>query len=249
MSNNIYAVSDLHGQYDAFMQGIEEIGLDENDMLYVIGDAIDRGLKGISILCEIMKRPNMELLLGNHEFMMLNSVDPNGEDRCFGRDRDIWLYYNGGDKTMQEYSGLSREERKELLFWLNRRDLIRMVECSQNKFCLLHSFYIEGYENTPYCEMDYNTVKNIVWKSVYRYDFSTHASFVYDRYDYTFITGHVPVQRIRMEEGNRRKELVSYVNRNLINIDGGCAMGKGSSLKNGPIFLRLNDMKEFPIML
>ena len=96
--------------------------------------------------------------------------------------------------------------------------------------------------------LDYITVKKIVWKSVYRHDFSTHAIFDYDD-DYTFITGHVPVQRIRWEEGDRDEELKSYVNRNLINIDGGCAMGKDCDFKNGPIFLRLNDMKEFPILL
>ena len=34
----VYAVSDLHGQYDAFLKGLEEIGFSDNDELIVIGD-------------------------------------------------------------------------------------------------------------------------------------------------------------------------------------------------------------------
>ena len=38
-----YVVSDLHGQYKLFKKGLKEIGFSEDDMLYVIGDVIDRG--------------------------------------------------------------------------------------------------------------------------------------------------------------------------------------------------------------
>ena len=37
-----YAVSDLHGQYRTFEKGLRSIGFSDSDMLYVIGDAIDR---------------------------------------------------------------------------------------------------------------------------------------------------------------------------------------------------------------
>ena len=75
----IYAVSDLHGQYDVFMEGLKKIGFCDSDQLYVIGDAIDRGDDGIKILQYIQVHKNIELLIGNHEFLMLNSIDPNGE--------------------------------------------------------------------------------------------------------------------------------------------------------------------------
>ena len=45
-----YAVGDLHGQYDTFAAGLEKIGFQDSDQLYVIGDAIDRGDDGIKIL-------------------------------------------------------------------------------------------------------------------------------------------------------------------------------------------------------
>ena len=49
----VYVVSDLHGQYDLFVRGLERIGFSGADKLYVIGDAIDRGPDGIKILQKI----------------------------------------------------------------------------------------------------------------------------------------------------------------------------------------------------
>ena len=57
-------------------------------MLYVIGDAIDRGPDGIKILEYIKKHENMDLILGNHEFLMLNSVPIDG-DCAFGKNSGI----------------------------------------------------------------------------------------------------------------------------------------------------------------
>ena len=100
----VYVVSDLHGQYQAFMAGLERIGFGENDELYLIGDAIDRGPEGIKILQMIMDAPNMDLLLGNHEFMMLNAVAPDGSvDDTPGKDAYLWLYSNGGEVTFEHY--------------------------------------------------------------------------------------------------------------------------------------------------
>ncbi len=122
-----YVVSDLHGQYDTFKRGLKEIKFSPSDFLYVIGDAIDRGPDGIRILRKIKRRKNMDLVLGNHEFMMLNSINLDGKPICDGRDSYLWLDYNGGNTTFAEYKKLSVSDRKELLFWLNNRELIKDV--------------------------------------------------------------------------------------------------------------------------
>ena len=59
-----YAVSDLHGQYGIFDKLLERIGFSEDDFMYVLGDAIDRGPDGVRILQRIMNAPNMDLLIG-----------------------------------------------------------------------------------------------------------------------------------------------------------------------------------------
>jgi serine/threonine protein phosphatase 1 len=73
-----YVVSDLRGQYHIFMNLLEKAAFSDSDKLYMLGDEIDRGSDGIMILQHVMKSSNMHFLLGNHEFMMLNSVAANG---------------------------------------------------------------------------------------------------------------------------------------------------------------------------
>ena len=38
-----YVCGDIHGQYDDYIQILEQIDLKDDDTLYIIGDAIDRG--------------------------------------------------------------------------------------------------------------------------------------------------------------------------------------------------------------
>ena len=78
----IYVVSDLHGQNKVFQKGLRVIDFKKEDRLYVIGDVIDRGPDGVELLQCIMRSENMDLLLGNHEYMMLNSVDRSGRACC-----------------------------------------------------------------------------------------------------------------------------------------------------------------------
>lgn len=66
-----YVMSDIHGDLTGFQAMLEKINFSENDVLYILGDVIDRGLEGIAILQQIMATPNMVLLLGNHEHMMI----------------------------------------------------------------------------------------------------------------------------------------------------------------------------------
>ena len=218
----------------------------------MIGDAIDRGEDGIRILQYIKEHKNMDLLIGNHEFMMLNSVDPNGEDKCNGYDSDLWLYGNGGTKTYAQYERLSTKERQSLLFWMNRRYVIKTLEIDGTPFCLTHSYFRDELKNKTYNELKYDDVWNIVWTSIYREDWETRGYDIYRDHDYTFITGHVPVQRVRYNQGlsdDEANNLKILEKGNLIDIDGGCAAGYHDELDNGALFLRLNDMKAYAVPL
>ena len=66
-----YVLSDIHGEKDRFEAMLETIGFSQEDTLYILGDVVDRGPDGISILRRIMNMPNVYMLLGNHEDMML----------------------------------------------------------------------------------------------------------------------------------------------------------------------------------
>lgn len=247
-----YAVSDIHGYCEPFLKGLEEIGFSDQDYLWCLGDMIDRGPDGIQILQYIMRHDNMDLLIGNHEFMLLNSVDDNGEAVCNGKDAYLWLDANGGRITFSRYKELPIEERNELLDWLKQRYVVRTMEVDDQAWCLTHSFYNPKCENKRYSDLQYKDVWNITWSSIWRNDPLTHALDVYPNYDYTFICGHVPVQNIRAWQTSDEDETVclkSFYHENVIDIDGGCSIGHASAINNGAIFLRLNDKKEFAIPL
>ena len=74
-----YVMSDLHGMYGTYRNVLDELG--NNDMLYILGDVLDRGNGGLKILDDIMKRqqdqknnPKIAFMLGNHELMFLETM-------------------------------------------------------------------------------------------------------------------------------------------------------------------------------
>ena len=103
----IYAVGDVHGRIDLLMRMLNLIvdhyptlrPAPRSVMLLFLGDVIDRGpasaacLRTIFHLCEA---DGAEMLLGNHEDMLIASVDGNPEAQA------AWLR-NGGLETLASY--------------------------------------------------------------------------------------------------------------------------------------------------
>ena len=69
-----YIVSDIHGCYEEFMELMEKISFSDEDELYVLGDAMDRGPEPIRVLQELMCRPNAFYIMGNHDLMFLTVI-------------------------------------------------------------------------------------------------------------------------------------------------------------------------------
>ena len=68
-------MSDIHGNSKRFDSVLKQINLQPEDTLYILGDVVDRYPDGIRILRRIMKMPNVKMLLGNHEYMMLEAME------------------------------------------------------------------------------------------------------------------------------------------------------------------------------
>ena len=65
-----YIIADIHGCYNEYINLLKKINFSDNDILYILGDVVDRGPEPIKILQDMMKRSNVFLIIGNHEFMM-----------------------------------------------------------------------------------------------------------------------------------------------------------------------------------
>ena len=98
----IYVMSDIHGNTKRFDYVLSQIDLKPEDTLYILGDVVDRYPDGIAILQRIMKMPNVKMLLGNHEYMMLNVLAGSKHDEVewgisdWSDLRRLW-FDNGGN--------------------------------------------------------------------------------------------------------------------------------------------------------
>ena len=66
-----YVISDIHGMYDKYEEILRKIDFKESDVLYVIGDVVDRGEAPMKVLLDMMSRPNVYPLMGNHDLIAL----------------------------------------------------------------------------------------------------------------------------------------------------------------------------------
>ena len=98
-----YAMADIHGNKKLFDAVMKQIGLQPDDTLYVLGDVIDRYDDGIRILRRLMTMPNVRMIRGNHEQMMLDAIGTSGEcTPVDGESMKRWIN-NGGARS----SGIS----------------------------------------------------------------------------------------------------------------------------------------------
>ena len=50
-----YVISDIHGQYDIFIELLDKIQFQNTDTLYILGDILDRGPHPIKTLMKLME--------------------------------------------------------------------------------------------------------------------------------------------------------------------------------------------------
>ena len=231
----IYVTSDLHGCSVADFRGLlDSAGFSDGDFLFILGDVIDRGEHGADLLRWISQQPDMQLILGNHEAMLLacdfifDDITDENLSRLDSKKLNLlstWLY-NGAQPTL---AGLRRIKNTDpdilegMLDYLNDAPLFETVEAGGRRFVLVHAG-IEHFD--PKRSLDDYTPDELLWT---RPDIT-------DRYydNATVIFGHTPTQYYG--DAHRGKILTTD---SWICIDTGAA-GGGS-----PALLRLDDMKEF----
>lgn len=131
-----YCISDIHGDLSRYRALLDLINFSDNDTLYILGDVIDRGPDGIDILLDIMNRPNIHMILGNHEAMLLATLGPHNEIGA----RKLWQQ-NGGEVTREDLlNHRDRQTRQTVIdFLLSLPDHLN-VEINGRPFHLVHGY-------------------------------------------------------------------------------------------------------------
>ena len=130
-----YVISDIHGCYDAYCRLLKKIHFSDEDMLYVLGDAVDRGPEPIRLLQDLMMRPNVIFILGNHEYMMLQYLSPDATDIAIRR----WNR-NGNAPTLAAYLRLKAKTQQRILDYLNTRPSHLEMDVNGRSFYLVHAW-------------------------------------------------------------------------------------------------------------
>jgi serine/threonine protein phosphatase 1 len=144
-----FAIFDLHGYpVDKFKALLDKAGFSDTDTLYVLGDVIDRsGDGGVGVLRWLMEQDNAQLVLGNHEAMLLSCdfVFDEITDESIGNLSDEKLellqnyMLNGGMFTLQAFRALGREEQNDILDYLRDCPLFEAVTAGDRDFILVHA--------------------------------------------------------------------------------------------------------------
>ena len=230
----IYVSSDLHGCAPEIFQGLlNRAGFCDDDYLFVLGDVIDRGEHGVQLLRWMAEQPNVQLILGNHEAMLL-ACD------CLFREIDevslaqlqeqeavlrVWKR-NGAGPTLEALYKLLKQQPdilEGLLDYLRDAPLYDTVEAGGRQFVLVHGGLDRFAPDKPLEQYEAN---DILWAR------PTLDTRYYE--DATVIFGHTPTQFFGMQYKGRAIKTDSW-----ICIDTGAAAG------GNPMLLRLDDMREF----
>lgn len=232
----IYVISDLHGYpLEKFKKLLKKAEFSDDDFLYILGDVIDRnGDGGVEMLCWLMEQSNIQLLLGNHEAMLLackfvfdeitdESIEALNEDKITLLNNYM---LNGGDVTLKSLSKLGKkspETVRDIYDYLADAPLYEAVTAGGNDFILVHGG-LENFRKDK--KLSENTAEELIWC----------WPELDDEYfdDIITVFGHTPT----MSYGNENKGKILKA-RTWIDIDVGAAYGQE------PILLRLDDFKEF----
>ena len=120
-----YVISDIHGEYDKFIELLDKIKLKDDDTLYILGDILDKGPHPIKTILKIMEMPNVICLVGNHELMALEcleflrkeitdmSIDELDEKML---ENLVTWQYNGSKTTIDEFHCLNKETQQTIIY-------------------------------------------------------------------------------------------------------------------------------------
>ena len=231
----IYVTSDLHGcSPEVFQNLLDRAGFGEDDFLFILGDVIDRGKYGAELLLWLTEQPNVQLILGNHEAMLLAChwlFDPVTEETLakLTVERmhliETW-HRNGGHPTLIGLRKLLKEDRELLegiLDCLRDAPLYDVVPAGGRKYILTHS----GLGNfAPDKKLSDYTPEELLMTRPSPKD----AYFE----DATVVFGHTPTAFYGEAYRGRALRTKTW-----ICIDTGAAMGEH------PMLLRLDDGMEF----
>lgn len=188
-------MSDIHGQWVKYQRMLEAIHFSDCDVLYILGDFVDRGADGVRILLDVMERPNIIPLVGNHDWTMMalfstrnKLIDRIGEQKVKGL-FDLW-FSDGGLPTYRQFQALTEKQKSDVLNFVNEMRFICEVDIKGEHYFMAHT--VPEYDGKPLT--DHLAEDFIHGEPSYDIEYNSEI---------TIITGHTPTELIDPAYANR----------------------------------------------
>lgn len=237
-----YLISDIHGQFNDFKKLLEKVCFEpENDKLYILGDALDRGpdsLKTLNYIRELISDypEHIFMLKGNHEYfaeMLLEGILDEYQ-------HILW----GGESTVRDVDRLDQASREDLLTFLKKLPYYFTLSLpGVGEVILTHSglwaesihYHEDGRVDTVKsltCGIEEDEFRALVTKDMFYMPYS-----VVGHLDRFLIMGHVPTNRVN-DDGRHRVFRTEY----FMDID--CGAGHKKNDKNAKLCIFRTETNE-----
>lgn len=199
-----WVIPDIHGCFSTLKQLLEDnIRLTKDDSLYFLGDYIDRGPNGKTVIDYIMNLQNqgynIRYLIGNHEDYCIRAYEQD-QNRIFLKSniQKEWEHY-GGKATLNSFGvKRPRDIDKTYIDWMKNGEYFIELD----KYILVHAGLNFNISNP------FDDLKSMMWVRDFKVDtIKTGGKKI--------IHGHVPVEYSMIET------LYKSDNYNFIPLDNG----------------------------
>lgn len=191
----IYVMSDLHGEFAAFIAMMVKIGFSARDTVYILGDVIDRGSGGVDLLLSMEDTPGIIPMIGNHESLALPIMKAlrDGAPLDAVRKSKAYAVWDamGGGQTAASFSSHNKELQERIIKYIESFSIYDEIEVGGRRFHLSHT--LPSYD--PGRDVHDVTFREFIWGEP---DYEK----CYDP-DVTFITGHTPTGLIDRESAGK----------------------------------------------
>ena len=141
MKERIFAIGDIHGDFNALKSLVTNLNLQKNDTLVFLGDVIDKGPASkevLEYLCELDKKYSCIFIKGNHEDALIRILN-NPQD---SHEREQFWRRHGGQQTLESYGVKSIAGLHQVMPDHHKNLLAQMRDLYETK---THVFVHAGY--------------------------------------------------------------------------------------------------------
>lgn len=219
MEGRVFAISDLHGQYDLLEKILDYIT--PSDTVFNLGDNCDRGEHGYEILSTVIQDKRFINLKGNHEEMLLDYFK-----RPSMNNKSLWTS-NGGLSTLVDIEDLAKRMKERLLIDIDSFSTREVFINKDGKIIHLdHCGFTPGYSYEPYWDRGHFAEwwDEEEYGDIYVVHGHTPVQYFLNDYRYVDNEGKMVIARWEYEEEDpvdkaKNPEIINYCNGHKYNID------------------------------